>query len=53
LDDALHAGSSALEILGAIAAVLSNDARMLGNMTDRAQIDEAIAYVRKAYGQQP
>ena len=53
LDDALHLGSSGLEILGAIRKVLVENrgvvVRLLGS-TGGAAADKVIAFVDKAYG---
>jgi hypothetical protein len=53
LDDALHLGSSGLEILGAIRKALIENreviARLIGG-TGVAEADGVIAFVDKAYG---
>lgn len=50
LDDVLNAGSSVLEILGAIQAVLREEGGTLEQYVDRAEIDTAIRYVDHAFG---
>lgn len=54
LDDALHLGSSSIEILGAIRKIfIENRAviiKLMGNTNDK-EIDKIIAFVDKAYGQ--
>ncbi len=50
LDDAMQLGSSGLEILGAIKAVLVSQAITLEKLVDRASIQEVVKYVDQAYG---
>jgi hypothetical protein len=52
LDDAMHLGSSGLEILGAIKTVLVSEATRLEQLVDEAKLHEAIAVVDSAYGVQ-
>lgn len=50
LDDALHLGSSGLEILGAIKATMIEHAAKLEKVMDKAKLTAAIEFVNKAYG---
>ena len=53
LDNALRLGSSGLEILGAIRGVLLKNHALIQELldsTNRAQVDQVIAFVDKAYG---
>ena len=50
LDDAMHLGSSGLEILGAIKAVFLSHRETLEKVVGREQTQDVVAYVNKAYG---
>jgi len=50
LDDALHLGSSGMEILGAIKAVFIAQGKQLEKVLDREKIDEIVVFVNKAFG---
>jgi hypothetical protein len=50
LDDAMHLGSSALEILGAIRQVLVDDSGRITKLVDKGDLDEAIQFVSRTYG---
>jgi hypothetical protein len=50
LDDAMHLGSSGLEILGAIRAVCTSNEGTLVKVIGQDQVDEIVHYVNKAYG---
>ena len=50
LDDAMHLGSSGLEILGAIKAVIVARRAELDVIFDRYTLDELVQYVNKAFG---
>ena len=50
LDDAMHLGSSGLEILGAIRSVLQDEKQRLQKITENQKIEGAIAFVDKSFG---
>ena len=50
LDDAMHLGSSGLEILGAIKAVIVARRAELEIALDKHTLDELVQYVNKAFG---
>ncbi|HYW80652.1 MAG TPA: hypothetical protein VE890_13810 [Thermoguttaceae bacterium] len=50
IDEALHAGSSALEILGAIRTAFIDHRAVLNLFVDSGQLDSAIAFVDAAFG---
>lgn len=50
LDDAMHLGSSGLEILGAIKAVFVARRAELEIVLDKQTVDELVEYVNKAFG---
>lgn len=53
LDDALHVGSSGLEILGAIRQVIIENRDCLDQLlapTEIDQVDQVISFVDKAFG---
>jgi hypothetical protein len=50
LDDAMHLGSSGLEILGAIKAVMVARRTELESVWDKQLLDELVHYVNKAFG---
>jgi hypothetical protein len=50
LDDALHAGSSALESLGAIRNVLLSNEDLLIRFAAREEIDAAKSYIDRVFG---
>lgn len=50
LDDALHLGSSALEILGAIRSVFVSESERIVPMIGHARVKEVIDFVDKSYG---
>ena len=50
LDDALHLGSSGMEILGAIKAVFLTQGERLEKILDREKIGEIVIFVNKAFG---
>lgn len=50
LDDAMHLGSSGLEILGAIKAVIVTRRAELEIVFDKYTLDELIRYVNEAFG---
>ena len=50
LDDAMHLGSSGLEILGAIKAVIVARRAELDVVFDKYTLDELVQYVNKAFG---
>ena len=49
-DDAMHLGSSGLEILGAIKAVLMSNAARMENVVDKAEAQEVVKYVNRVFG---
>lgn len=49
-DDAMHLGSSGLEILGAIKTVVLSQLARLETLFDRATIEEVAQYVDRAFG---
>lgn len=51
LDDAMHLGSSGMEILGAIRAVLIAQAARLTGIVEQATIQEVIDFVNKSFGE--
>lgn len=50
LDDAMHLGSSGLEILGAIRATLVSQGTTLEKVVDKAKMQEIVSYVNRAFG---
>ena len=50
LEDAMALGSSGLEIIGAIRRILENELVIVIAMTDKQQLQDAIEFVNKAYG---
>jgi hypothetical protein len=50
LDDAMHLGSSGLEILGAIMAVFLARRAELEKVLEKHQVNEVVQYVNKAFG---
>jgi hypothetical protein len=50
IDDALHAGSSALETLGGIRNVLLQHGEVLREFAEPSEIGAAIAYIDKTFG---
>jgi hypothetical protein len=50
LEDALHLGSSSLEILGAIKVVLSQEATTIDSWLNKSEREEAINFVSQAFG---
>lgn len=50
LDDAMHLGSSGLEILGAIRSVFIAHRETLVKMVGQEQAQNVVTYVNKAYG---
>jgi hypothetical protein len=50
LDEALHLGSSGLEILGAIRAVIVSEAPRLEKIVDEGSVRETVEYVNRAFG---
>jgi hypothetical protein len=50
LDDAMHLGSSGLEILGAIKATCVHQAPTLEKVVDKAKLHDVVRYVNKAFG---
>lgn len=52
LDNAMHLGSSGLEILGAIRAVFVAERTRMTQIMDAGKVDEVIDYVDKAFGMQ-
>jgi len=50
LDDAMNLGSSALEILGAIRIVLTEEARRIEKIADRSEIQEVVHFVNRTFG---
>ena len=52
LDDALHAGSSAMEILGSIGAVLVDEAETLGAFAPPSQLQVAVRFVASVLGKE-
>jgi hypothetical protein len=49
LDDALHLGSSSLEILGAIKIALSQEANAIDNWLDKSEREEVIRFVNRVF----
>ena len=49
-DEAMHLGSSGLEILGAIKTVCIAEKPNLENFLDGDKLDEIIRYVNRAFG---
>jgi SLT domain-containing protein len=50
IDDALHAGSSALETLGGIRNALLQHDEVLREFAEPSEIDAAIAYIDTTFG---
>lgn len=50
IDDALHAGSSALETLGGIRNALLQNGDVLKEFADPSEIDATITYIDKTFG---
>lgn len=50
LDDAVHLGSSGLEILGAIKLVLNSNAARLEKVVDMTQLEEVVDSIDRAFG---
>ena len=50
LDDAMHLGSSGLEILGAIRATLIGQAETLEKVVDKTEMQDIVKYVNRAFG---
>jgi hypothetical protein len=50
LEDAMHLGSSGLEILGAIKAIFLDQATALEKIVDKAKLQEVVMYAEKAFG---
>lgn len=50
LDDAMHLGSSGLEILGAIKAVFVSHAATLEKVVEKGKLRDVTRYVDKAFG---
>ena len=50
LDDAMHLGSSGLEILGAIKATFVSQSGTLEKVVDKAKLQEVVRYVNKVFG---
>ncbi|MFO0900179.1 MAG: hypothetical protein U0836_22315 [Pirellulales bacterium] len=51
MDDALHLGSSALEIIGAIKVIALDHRGYLRTRFSRGRLQAVIAFVEHAYGQ--
>ncbi|MBI5866416.1 MAG: hypothetical protein HZB38_18250 [Planctomycetes bacterium] len=50
LDEAMHLGSSGLEIIGAIRAALISHAATLESVVDKTKMQEIVKYVNRAFG---
>jgi hypothetical protein len=50
LDDAMHLGSSGMEILGAIKVTFVAQFRRLEMIVEKTPIEDAIRYVNRSYG---
>lgn len=50
LDDAMHLGSSGLEILGAIKTTFVTQAATLERVVDKAKLQEVVEYVNRVFG---
>lgn len=50
LDDAMHLGSSGLEILGAIKTTFIAQAATLERVVDKGKMEAVVQYVNKAFG---
>lgn len=50
LDDAMHLGSSGLEILGAIKATFIDETATLEKVVDKTKIQDVVKYVNRAFG---
>ncbi|MCA9279240.1 MAG: hypothetical protein H6815_08060 [Phycisphaeraceae bacterium] len=50
LDDAMHLGSSGMEVLGAIKSTLASESAKLEKVIDKAKLQEVVQYVNKAFG---
>lgn len=53
LDDALHLGSSSLEILGAIRGIVISHREYLEDLVASNEIEAAIRYIDKTFGRSP
>ena len=49
LDDAMHAGTSGLEILGRIRYVLRNNLDEISTMADRREVEAALEYIDRVF----
>ena len=50
LEDAMHLGSSGLEILGAIRTILLEEQTRLLNIANKDELNSIVKFVDKAYG---
>ena len=50
LDDAMHLGSSGLEILGAIKIVFMSESNRISKLIDGEKVKDVIHYVNNTYG---
>jgi hypothetical protein len=50
LDDAMHLGSSGMEILGAIRTVFIAQTTRLEQVVEKAKVEEVVKYVNRAFG---
>lgn len=51
LDDAMHLGSSGLEVLGAIRSVILEERVTINNLVGESDTEDVIRFVDKAFGQ--